>query len=306
MEHNFVRQNVLPVIAALIWGTTFVAQSVAAEHMGAFTFNAARSVIAVVFLAGLCLVRRHFRGSAVDSWKELIKAGTCSGTALAVATWLQQTGMATTQPGKAGFITALYIVIVPVIGLFLKRKAPPMIWVSVALAAVGLYLLSVTERLTIEPGDVYMILCAVCFSFQILIIDHFSRRVDGVAMSCVQFCVMTCISTLGAVVMSEPVSADAFRLCAASILFAGIFSSGIAYTLQILAQKDSNPTVVSLLLSLESVFAALSGALFRHERMTARELCGCALMFVAVVIAQLPQSAAASGFMRRRHAKNRG
>ncbi|MBQ7681377.1 MAG: DMT family transporter, partial [Oscillibacter sp.] len=151
------------------------------------------------------------------------------------------------------------------------------------------------ESLRIEPGDVYMILCAFVFSVQILLIDHFSRRVDGVAMSCVQFFTMTVISALGAAVTAETVSAEALRVCLWAILYAGIFSSGVAYTLQILAQKDSNPMVVSLLLSLESVFAALSGALFRHERMTARELLGCALMFAAVLIAQIPRDALESG-----------
>lgn len=290
MKRNWIRQNVLPVIAAMIWGAAFLAQRLGAEHMGPFTFNAARSVIAFVFLLGLCLVRRRVRGeSAVRSWRELAIAGACCGAALGIATWLQQAGMATTDAGKAGFITALYIVIVPLIGKFvLKRKAPPSIWISVPLAAVGLYLLSVTESMTIESGDVYMILCAFVFSAQILLIDHFSRKVDGVAMSCAQFVAMTLLSALGAVATGETVSAETLRICLWAILYAGIFSSGVAYTLQILAQKDSNPMVVSLLLSLEAVFAALSGAIFRHERMTGRELFGCLLMFAAVAIAQIP------------------
>ena len=296
MKPNWIRQNVLPVLAAMIWGSAFVAQSVGAEHMGPFSFNTARSIVAFFFLLALCAVRRRFRGSAVRSWRELFAAGGCCGAALAAATWLQQAGMATTEPGKAGFITALYIVIVPLIGkFFLKREAPSTIWVSVALAAVGLYLLSVTESMTVQPGDVYMILCALVFSAQILLIDHFSRLVDGVSMSCAQFFVMTVISLLGAVATRETVGAEALRVCAWAILYAGIFSSGVAYTLQILAQKDSNPMVVSLLLSLEAVFAALSGALFRHERMSGREWFGCALMFAAVVIAQIPRDALESG-----------
>ncbi|MBQ6207909.1 MAG: DMT family transporter [Oscillospiraceae bacterium] len=288
MKRNWIRQNVLPVIAAMIWGAAFLAQRLGAENMGPFTFNAARSVIAFFFLLGLCLIRRRFRGSAVRSWRELGVAGACCGAALGIATWLQQAGMSTTDAGKAGFITALYIVIVPLVGKFLlKRKAPPSIWISVPLAAVGLYLLSVTESMTIESGDVYMILCAFVFSVQILLIDHFSRLVDGVAMSCAQFLAMTLLSALGAVATGETVSAEALRVCLWAILYAGIFSSGVAYTLQILAQKDSNPMVVSLLLSLEAVFAALFGALFRHERMTGRELLGCLLMFAAVAITQI-------------------
>ena len=219
-------------------------------------------------------------------------AGAFCGAALATATWLQQTGIATTDAGKAGFITALYIVIVPLIGKFLlKRPAPFTIWISVPLAAVGLYLLSVTNGLKMEAGDAHILVSAIVFSVQILLIDYFSRRVDGVALSCVQFLAITVISALGAVATAEPFSAETFRVCLWAILYAGILSSGVAYTLQILAQKDSNPMVVSLLLSLEAVFAALSGALFRHERMTARELLGCALMFAAVVIAQIPRDA---------------
>ena len=289
MKRNWIRQNVLPVIAAMIWGSAFLAQRDGAEHMEAFAFNAARSVTAFVFLLALCLVRRRFRGSAVRSWRELGIAGACCGAALATATWLQQTGIATTDAGKAGFITALYIVIVPLVGKFLlKRPAPPSIWVSVPLAAVGLYLLSITDGFTMEAGDAYILASAFVFSAQILLIDHFSRRVDGVALSCAQFLAIAVISLLGAAVSGETVSAEALRLCLWAILYTGILSSGVAYTLQILAQKDSNPMVVSLLLSLEAVFAALFGALFRHERMTGRELFGCLLMFAAVAIAQIP------------------
>lgn len=299
MKRNVIRQNVLPIIAAMIWGSAFLAQATGAEYMGPFTFNASRSIIAFFFLLSLCLIRRRAQGkSVVRSWRELLTAGACCGTALAIATWLQQAGMATTEPGKAGFITALYIVIVPILGIFLKRKAPSTIWISVALAAVGLYLLSVKEGFSVESGDVYMILCALCFSAQILLIDHFSRLADGVAMSCAQFAVMTLISVFGAAVTSERVSAEALRICLLPILYAGIFSSGVAYTLQILAQKDSNPTVVSLLLSMEAVFAALSGAIFRHERMSGRELFGCLLMFAAVVIAQLPSEKAEGAAIR--------
>ncbi|MBR3569755.1 MAG: DMT family transporter [Oscillibacter sp.] len=294
MKSNWIRQNVLPVLAAMIWGSAFLAQRAGAEHMQPFAFNTARSATAFVFLLALCLVRRRFRGSAVRSRRELLKAGACCGAALAAATWLQQAGMATTDAGKAGFITALYIVIVPLVAkFFLKRKAPPSIWISVPLAAVGLYLLSITDGFTMEAGDAHILISAFVFSAQILLIDHFSRRVDGVALSCAQFLAITAISALGAVVTGETVSAEALRVCLWAILYTGILSSGVAYTLQILAQKDSNPMVVSLLLSLEAVFAALFGALFRHERMTARELFGCALMFAAVIIAQIPQKDAA-------------
>ena len=273
MKVNHIRQNVFPVLAALIWGTAFVAQSVAADHVGPFTFTAARSAVAFVFLLVLCLVfrclrRRDFQEEAQarpGSWRDLAIGGICCGVVLTMGTNLQQMGLETTTSGKAGFITALYIVIVPIAGIFLRQKAPRAISLSVALAVVGLYLLCVQESFSITEGDWYVLLCSFCFAGHILLIDHFPRKVDGVALSCVQF-----------------------LACIGPVLYVGIFSSGVGYTLQILAQKDSNPTVVSLLLSLESVFATVAGALILGDRMSGKEYLGCVLMLAAVVLAQLP------------------
>ena len=294
MKVNRIRQNVLPVLAAFIWGTAFVAQSVGADYVEPFTFNAARSVIAFLFLLILCLVRRKMQKgvveSATKSWKDLAVGGICCGMALTVATNLQQKGLETTTSGKAGFITALYIVIVPILSIFLKKKAPRAIWLSVVLAVAGLYCLCITEEFTITSGDFYILLCALCFSAHILVIDHFTQKVDGVELSCVQFLVVTVLSAVGMLATESP-SMEALRMCAWPILYVGIFSSGVAYTLQILAQKDSNPTVVSLLLSLESVFATLAGAVILHDRMSGKEYLGCVLMLVAVVLAQLPEKA---------------
>ena len=294
MKVNRIRQNVLPVLAAFIWGTAFVAQSVGADYVEPFTFNAARSVIAFLFLLILCLVRRKIQKgiveSATKSWKDLAIGGTCCGVALTVATNLQQKGLETTTSGKAGFITALYIVIVPILSIFLKKKAPRSIWLSLVLAVAGLYCLCITEDFTITSSDFYILLCALCFSVHILVIDHFTQKVDGVELSCVQFLVVTVLSAIGMLATESP-SVEALRMCAWPILYVGIFSSGVAYTLQILAQKDSNPTVVSLLLSLESVFAVLAGAVILHDRMSGKEYLGCVLMLVAVVLAQLPEKA---------------
>ena len=297
MRGNTVRQNVFPVLAALIWGTAFVAQSVGADYVEPFTFNAARSGIAFLFLLILCAVfrrarSRDFSGAAEArpaARRDLILGGICCGTALTVAANLQQKGLETTTSGKAGFITALYIVIVPIVGIFLKKRAPRTIWLSVALAVAGLYCLCITEDLTVTMGDFYVLLCAFCFSAHILIIDHFTQKVDGVELSCVQFLVATVLSGAGMVLTESP-SLTALAQCAWPILYVGVFSSGVAYTLQILAQKDSNPTVVSLLLSLESVFATLAGAVVLHDRMNGREYLGCLLMLAAVVLAQLPAS----------------
>lgn len=294
MKVNRIRQNVFPVLAALIWGTAFVAQSVGADYVEPFTFNAARAAVAFLFLLVLCPVLRVLRkdGPAAEaqpaSRRDLAIGGICCGVALTVATNLQQKGLETTTSGKAGFITALYIVIVPILGIFLKKKAPKTIWISVVLAVAGLYCLCITEEFTITSGDFYILLCALCFSAHIMVIDYFTQKVDGVALSCVQFLVVAILSAAGMLATESP-SLEALRLCMWPILYVGVFSSGVAYTLQILAQKDSNPTVVSLLLSLESVFATLSGAIILHDKMSVKEYFGCVLMLVAVVLAQLPE-----------------
>ena len=292
MNVNRVRQNVLPLVTAMIWGTAFVAQSVGAEYMGPFTFNTARAVIAFMFLLGLCGLRalwRRRRGEtpAASSRRDLVLGGLCCGTALSVASFFQQKGLETTTPGKAGFITALYIVLVPLAGLALGKKVPRALWLGVALAVAGLYCLCVTEELTITGGDLYVLVCAFCFTAQILVVDYFTNKVDGVALSCVQFLVMTVLSAAGALAEAPP-PLELLPKYLGPVLYVGVFSSGVAYTLQILAQKDSNPAVVSLLMSMESLFAAVAGAIILGSRMTGREYLGCALMLAAVVLAQLP------------------
>ena len=295
MKVNRVRQNVLPLVTAMIWGTAFVAQSVGAEYMGPFTFNTARAVIAFFFLLGLCGLRalwRRGRGEApasAGSRRDLILGGLCCGAALSVASFFQQKGLETTTPGKAGFITALYIVLVPLAGLALGKKVPRALWLGVVLAVAGLYCLCVTEELTITGGDLYVLVCAFCFTAQILVVDYFTNKVDGVALSCVQFLVMTVLSAAGALAAAPPPAPlELLPKYLGPVLYVGVFSSGVAYTLQILAQKDSNPAVVSLLMSMESLFAAVAGAIILGSRMTGREYLGCALMLAAVVLAQLP------------------
>ena len=294
MKINRVRQNVLPLVTAMIWGTAFVAQSVAAKYMGPFTFNTARAVIAFLFLLGLCGLRAAWRrrkgGAPVSagSRRDLLLGGLCCGAALSVASFFQQKGLETTTPGKAGFITALYIVLVPLAGLALGKKVPRALWLGVALAVAGLYCLCVTEELTITKGDLYVLVCAFCFTAQILVVDHFTNKVDGVALSCVQFLVMTVLSAAGMLAETLPPLALLPEYLG-PVLYVGVFSSGVAYTLQILAQKDSNPAVVSLLMSMESLFAAVAGALILGTRMTGREYLGCVLMLAAVVLAQLPR-----------------
>lgn len=294
MKVNRVRQNVLPLLTAMIWGTGFVAQSMGAEHMGAFTFNAVRSAVAFVFLLLLCgvlalLRRSRGTGSAAASRRELLLGGFCCGAALTVASYFQQKGIETTTAGKAGFVTALYIVLVPIFGRALGRRAPRTVWIGVALAVAGLYCLCVNEAFTVTGGDFYLLLCAVCFAVQILTVDHFTQKVDGVELSCVQFLVVTVLSALGALTETAP-DLSTVSAWIWPVLYVGVFCSGVAYTLQILSQKDADPAVVSLLMSLESLFATISGALILHDRMSGREYLGCALMLVAVILTQLPEN----------------
>ncbi len=300
---SIIRQNVFPILAAFIWGTSFVAQSMGADYVPAFTFNASRAAVAALALLGVCfLFRRLPRRDTEDcaakkepavshSRRDLLVGGISCGTVLTVATNLQQLGIETTTAGKAGFITALYIVIVPLMGLFLHKKAPLTVWAGVAAAVAGLYFLCIQDGFSISKGDFYILLCSFGFSAHILLIDHFTQKVDGIALSCVQFLVVAVLSAIGMLLFETP-TLEGLHMGLWAILYVGIFSSGVAYTLQILAQKDSNPTVVSLLLSLESLFATVSGALILHDRMSGREYLGCGLMLAAVVLAQLPEKKA--------------
>lgn len=286
-----VRQNVLPVIAAFIWGVAFVAQSVGADYIGPFTFNTIRFLLGGLVLVLLMIVMSRFEKPEDKknhgSPKDIIKGGLACGVALSIAANLQQMGLSEASAGKAGFITALYIVIVPVLGLFLKKKVPPAVWVSIVLAVAGLYFLCITEGFKIEVSDFYLLLCALIYAVHILVIDHYSQKVSGVRLSFAQFVVACLISAVG-MLMTEHPTFEAIKLCAVPLLYVGIFSSGVAYTLQIVAQKGSNPTIVSLLLSLESVFSVTAGALILHETLTGREFIGCVLMLIAVVLVQLP------------------
>ena len=296
MKHNQVRQVVFPIITAMIWGSSFVAQSTSTEHIGAFTFNAARSFVG--FLA-LLVVVQIFRMVRKDpeiqqtpeekkaGRKGLVLGGICCGIALALACNLQQLGMvAGASAGKTSFITTLYVVLVPICGLFLKKRVSPTVWISVLLAVAGLYCLCIKDSFSIAPSDLLVMLCAFGYTLHILVIDYFTQKVDGVKMSCIQFLSCAVLSAILMLIFEHPTWAD-ITPCIGSILYVGVFSSGVAYTLQILAQKDSNPTIVALLLSLESVFGAVSGAIFLHETMTGKELVGCVLMLIAVVLAQI-------------------
>ena len=295
MKHNQIRQVVFPILAALIWGTAFVAQDVCADTIGTFTFNAVRYFIAVLALLVLIAVLHAVhkdRPQPTEAEKragrrQLWLGGFCCGTALAIASNFQQAGItAGTDAGKAGFLTALYVVLVPVFGLFFRRKVSLPVWIAVVLSVVSLYLLCIKGSFRLAAGDLLVLVCAVCFAVHILVIDHFTATVDGVKLSCLQFLFAALISTV-CMFLFEDVDFAAIWGCILPLLYVGIFSCGVGYTLQILAQKGSNPTVVTILLSLESVFAVIAGAIILKQQMSVREYIGCAVMFAAVLLAQI-------------------
>ncbi len=295
MKHNQVRQVVFPILAAFIWGTAFVAQDLCADSIGTFAFNATRYFIAVLALLVVIAVSDKAKknrptptaGEKKAANKQLWLGGLCCGVALAIASNFQQAGLvAGTDAGKAGFITALYVVLVPVFGLFFKRKVSLPVWIAVVCSVVALYLLCIKGDFSLAAGDLLILVCAVCFAVHILVIDHFTAYCDGVKLSCLQFLFAGIISAV-CMFLFETVDFAAIWSCILPLLYVGIFSCGVGYTLQILAQKDSNPTVVTILLSLESVFAVIAGAIVLHQQMSAREYIGCVVMFVAVILAQI-------------------
>lgn len=275
--------------ATVIWGSAFIAQSVGMDKIGPFTFQAVRCFLAVVFL---------FLASALFSkgkpfWKSwadpaLWRSGVICGLALFAASSLQQIGLVYTDAGKAGFLTAMYIVFVPFLGLFLGQRPGRNALLSLIPAIVGLYLLSCTSVSGINKGDVLLLLCAVAFSVQILLIDRHCAGLDGLKLNCIQALVAAVLSVPWAL-LTETVDASRIASCWLPLGYAGILSMGVAYTLQIVGQKRVAPSAAALLMSLESVFAALFGWLLLHETMTRAELLGCVLVFAAVVISQLPE-----------------
>lgn len=316
MRKTQIRNSLLLLLTAVIWGVAFVAQSVGMDYVGAFTFNCVRSIIGgvvlipcIIFLRSLKAGEAGAAGSGKTGIKktEMEKAGAGNaeagklpvtrveliggifcGIALFAASNFQQFGISYTSVGKAGFITALYVVIVPVMGLFFKKKVSFVIWISVVLSVVGLYLLCMTgAAFSLAFGDALVLVCAVLFSIHIMIIDYFSPRGDGVVISCIQFFVCGLLSGIMMFLFETPDMADILA-AKIPILYAGVMSCGVAYTLQIVGQKDMNPTVASLILCLESVVSALAGWLILRQALSARELAGCFLMFFAIVLAQLP------------------
>lgn len=302
-----LRGALLLTLTALIWGTAFVAQSLGMDHLGPFTFNSVRNFIAALALIPVILFLRRRQdpakapGAAKNYRKTLWTGGLLCGAALAVASALQQMGIQYTTVGKAGFLTALYIVIVPILGLFFKKHVPVVVWISVVIAAAGTYLLSIKEDFSIGRGDLLVILCAVGYSGHILLVDRFSPEVSGVELSGIQFLTAGVLNGIAAFIAETPNVQD-ILLSMGPLLYTGLLSSGVAYTLQIIGQKDTPPAVASLIMSLESVFAAFSGWLFLKQGMQGRELLGCILVFSAVILAQIPFDAVKEKFRQKNSA----
>ena len=274
--------------ASLIWGVAFVAQSAGMQYVGPYTFTAVRSVLAAIGLGILIIVldRTNMKSKNNDK-KVLWRAGIILGVVMTIASNLQQIGLVTTSAGKAGFITSLYIVLVPVFGLFLKRHPHPMLWVSVLIALVGLYFLSIRGDFSMSQGDLLVLASAVAFTFQILLVDHYSPKVDIIRLNCIQFSVMAILSFVPMMVLEQP-KIGAISDAWLPIVYAGLFSGCGAYTLQMLGQRRVEPTTASLLLSPENVFSALAGWVILGQTLTTRELAGCALVFLAIITSQLP------------------
>ena len=298
MDRKKLISSFLLLLTAVIWGVAFVSQSEGMEHMGAFTFMSARSILGTLVLLPVIAFNRLRVPKAERKplpVKATIIGGLCCGLALTAASLLQQFGIGMTTVGKSGFITALYIVFTPILGIFLGRKAPKVVWLGAVLAAAGLYLLCMNgESFELNTGDILMLLCAIIFAVHIMVIDHFSPQTDGVVLSCIQFFVVFVISTVGALIFEQP-SFRQIQDGAVSVLYAGILSSGVAYTLQVVGQKNMNPTVAALILSLESVVATVAGFvaykvgfLTTDQTMSAQQIIGCVVVFTAVIIVQIP------------------
>lgn len=313
MNKTVFRNSLLLMLAATIWGTAFVAQSVGMDYVGPYTFNAIRNFIGCIVLLPFIFWMdkkdkkpygndgdgnpdmpadknaKADKGIFKKIDKKLIIGGICTGAALCIASNLQQYGIMYTSVGKSGFITALYIVLVPVFGLVIGHRQSGRMWIAIAIAVVGMYFLCMTTgSFALQTGDIILLLCAASFAVQILLIDHFSALVNPVKLAWCQFLVCGVLSSIPMFVLEHPTLSGIMGGWT-SILYAGALSTGVAYTIQVVAQRGMNPAIASLIMSLESVISVIAGWLLLNQHLSSRELMGCLLMFVAIIIVQLPE-----------------
>ena len=326
MKKNTMRNSFLLFLTATIWGLAFVSQSKAMDYMGPLTFHGVRCLIGTLTLLIYILIKQLCTGGRAkalsgenavseenitseekinsgknstlsketNSWKTQLQAGLWCGLAFTVAGVFQQVGIQYTSVGKAGFITTLYIIFVPILGIFIGKKIALPVWVGAAMAAVGMYLLCMSESLSLGKGDILVFLCAIAFAVHILLVDYYSPKVDGAVLACSQFFVCGILCTIGALIWEHPSIAQ-IQDGIGAILYAGVLSCGVAYTLQIIGQRDVNPTVAALIMSLESVISTVAawvaykiGFLTTDQTLTTRQITGCAIVFAAVILVQLP------------------
>lgn len=296
MNTKTARNSFLLFMTAFIWGMAFVFQSKAMDFMHPLTFNGVRSLIGALSILVYLIVTRKLLGAKPEAtdWKITIKAGILCGIAMTVASTLQQFGIQYTTVGKSGFITALYIIFVPIAGIFFRKKVSGIVWFAAFLAAVGMYLLCITESFRLGKGDILVFLCAIVFTAHIMLVDYYAPKMDGVIVSCIQFSVCGVVCSIGALIWGQP-NLSQITEGMSTLLYAGIMSCGVAYTLQIIGQKGMNPTIAALILSLESVIATVMawaaykiGFLKTDQSMTPRQIVGCVIVFAAVLIVQLP------------------
>ena len=285
MKQGRLAGSLMLLLAALIWGTAFVAQRVGMEHAGPLTFNGVRSLIGAAVLVPVFLI---FKPKGAVNYRKTVLGGVLCGMFIFAATNLQQAGILYTEVGKAGFITTFYLILVPILGLFLKRRIGPLTWVAVFLALAGLYFLCMTPgSFSLQKGDLLVLGCAFFFAVQIMLIDHFVQDADGIMMNSIQFAVSGVLSLFAAFLFEKPEIGLLFKEGWVPLLYTGILSCGVAYTLQITGQKRLHPAIAAILMSLESVFAVLGGWLILHQSLSGRELLGCGLMLCAVLLVQL-------------------
>ena len=300
MTKKELKANILLLLTAAIWGFSFVAQRVGSEHLGAFSFNGIRFALGSISLIPLIIFLDRKKGKNIDDNAVVeginkittFKAGIIAGVVLFVAAALQQIGMASTTAGKGGFITGIYMVIVPVLGLFLKQKTGKNTWIGIVLAVIGLYMLTVSDGFSIGKGDLLVFMSSFMWATHILIIDNYTKKIDPLKLSSIQFATCSILSLMWALVL-EKITVSGIQGALIAILYGGLLSVGVAYTLQVIAQKDAKPSHAAILLSMESVFGAIGGALFLNEKLNGRGFIGCVLILIAIIISQLKPSEAA-------------